>query len=665
MTDDDILKDAQEAFEAAQDRESENRNDALDDLKFVDLLEQWPEQIKKQRELDGRPCLTIDTLGPVVRQVLNDARQNKPSIMCHPVDDNADPDTAEILNGLIRNIEQSSDAEVAYDTALAFAVKGGFGYFTINTAYAHDDSFEQDIVIERVANPFSIYGDPDSTAADSSDWNVAFQLDAVTKEQFEAQHGDADPTSFADSGVLGEHYAQKGDRIVLTSYWTREEVKRQIVALSAPNLEPTPEVMAAAEALGVPESGIVGLDIYEQNKALFDALGVSIVGRPREVPSYKVTQRLLSGGDVLETVEWAGKYIPIVPVYGDEVNIEGKRYFRSLVRNAKDAQRMFNFWRTMTTELVALAPKAPYIGPVGSFETDAARWATANTDTHPFLEYDNKGVPPQRQPFSGVPAGALQEAMNASDDIKRITGIYDASLGARSNETSGKAIMARQREGDISTFHYIDNLSRAIRHAGRILVDIIPKVYSVPRVIRTLGPQNEPSIVKVNQQTEVEQKDPASGQVQKISKIYDLTTGKYDVTVKAGPSFTTQRQEATEYMTQAIQAAPQTAPIILPELFKKFDWPGADKIAEKLEALTGENPQVQQIKQEAQQIIQQGSQQIQQLQAQVQQLTQDQQGKAAELELKARELEIKAFDAETKRIQAMKPPEQPQADRFQ
>jgi len=202
--------------------------------------------------------------------------------------------------------------------------------------------------------------------------------------------------------------------------------------------------------------------------------------------SHKVTQRLLTGAEVLETNDWAGRYIPLVPVYGEEVNVEGKRYLRSLIRDAKDPQRMFNYWRTTTTELVALSPKAPFIGPKGAFQTDQAKWETANTDTHAYIEYDGN-VPPQRQAFAGVPAGALQEALNASDDMKAIIGMYDASLGARSNETSGRAILARQREGDVSTFHFIDNLSRAIEHAGRILIDLIPKVYTGERIVRVLG----------------------------------------------------------------------------------------------------------------------------------------------------------------------------------
>jgi hypothetical protein len=633
LSDDDILKEAREAFERAADAEAENRRDALDDLKFARLGEQWPEAIRRERDLDGRPCLTINRLPAFIRQVVNDARQNKPAIVVHPVDDAADPETAEVFNGLIRHIEQSSDAEVAYDTALDFAVTGGFGYFRINTRYASDDGFDQDLVVERVANPFSIYGDPDGTAADSSDWNCAFVVDTLPKAAFEARWKGADPVDWsADSYASLTGPWLDGDRVMVAEQWTREAVKRAIVALS--------------------DGQVVELAVYEKQKAMFDALGVKVVGRPRSVASHKVTQRILTGAEVLETVEWAGKFIPIVPVYGEELHVDGRRRLRSLVRDAKDPQRMFNYWRTTSTELVALAPKTPFIGRKGAFETDSAKWATANTQTHAYIEYDGP-EPPMRQPFAGAPAGALQEAMNASDDMKAIMGFYDASLGARSNEISGRAIMARQRQGDTSTFHYIDNLNRAMRHAGRILLDLIPKVYATPRVVRVLGPDGQAKAVPVNQPAPPGpgaapgQGDPA-GQVRKIEKIYDLTAGKYDLVVRAGPSFTSRREEAANQMIELIRAYPAAAPAIGDLLAKNLDWPGADEVAGRLQALLppklagGASPEAQ----AAQAQMAKLAQALNAAKAQIAALQQDRSHEA-------RKLEIDAFEAETNRLRAV------------
>jgi len=633
LSDDDILKEAREAFERAADAEAENRRDALDDLKFARLGEQWPEAIRRERDLDGRPCLTINRLPAFIRQVVNDARQNKPAIVVHPVDDAADPETAEVFNGLIRHIEQSSDAEVAYDTALDFAVTGGFGYFRINTRYASDDGFDQDLVVERVANPFSIYGDPDGTAADSSDWNSAFVVDTLPKAAFEARWKGADPVDWsADSYASLTGPWLDGDRVMVAEQWIREAVKRTIVALS--------------------DGQVVELAVYEKQKAMFDALGVKVVGRPRSVASHKVTQRILTGAEVLETVEWAGKFIPIVPVYGEELHVDGRRRLRSLVRDAKDPQRMFNYWRTTSTELVALAPKTPFIGRKGAFETDSAKWATANTQTHAYIEYDGP-EPPMRQPFAGAPAGALQEAMNASDDMKAIMGLYDASLGARSNEISGRAIMARQRQGDTSTFHYIDNLNRAMRHAGRILLDLIPKVYATPRVVRILGPDGEAKAVPVNQPQAPGQGAPAApgdptGQVRKIEKIFDLTVGKYDLIVRAGPSFTSRREEAANQMIELIRAYPAAAPAIGDLLAKNLDWPGADEVASRLQALLppklagGASPEAQ----AAQAQMAKLAQALNAAKAQIAALQ-------ADRSHEARKLEIDAFEAETNRLKAM------------
>jgi hypothetical protein len=622
----DIIKDARAAFDLAREHEAENRREALDDIRFARLGEQWPAAIRRDRELDGRPCLTINRLPSFIRQVVNDARLNKPSITCHPVDSGADPETAEVFNGLIRNIEQGSDAEVAYDTALDFAVTGGFGYFRINTRYASDDVFDQDLVIERVADPFSIYGDPASAAADSSDWNTAFVVDAMSKADFAARWKGADAVDWeADAyGGVADPW-REGDRVMVAEYWRREAVTRSILALS--------------------DGQVMAQDVYEQQKDVFDALGVSVVGRPRQVPSHRVVQRIMSGAQVLETVDWAGKYIPIVPVYGEELHVDGRRRLRSLVRDAKDPQRMFNYWRTVSTELVALAPKTPFIGRKGAFETDAVKWATANTQTHAYIEYDGP-EPPMRQPFVGTPVGAIQEALHAGDDMKNIMGLHDASLGARSNETSGRAIMARQREGDVSTFHYIDNLSRAIRHAGRILIDLIPKVYSTPRVLRVLGPGGEAQMAPVNQKFQAEVVD-AAGQVRKIEKIYDLGVGKYDVTVRSGPSFTSRREEAATQMIELIRAYPPAAPVIGDLLARNLDWPGADEIAQRLaamlpEQLKGAEPQVEQAKAQMAKLVQA----LQAAQGRIAALEQD---RAHE----ARRLEIEAFEAETNRMRAM------------
>lgn len=624
----DLLKKGREAFERCQDAEKDTRVEAEDDIRFARLGEQWPEQIENQRRIEQRPCLTINKMPSFIRQVVNDARQNRPAIKVHPVDSGADPKTAEIINGLIRNIEYTSNADVAYDTAVEASVSGGFGYWRVGLDYAYDDTFEMDLTIERVANPFSVYGDPDSMAADSCDWNVAFVVEPMRKEDFERKYGGKKSSTGDmvnvdwDSDAWREAEGWIDDETVMVAeWWRREEVERVIIKFSDGSV---------AQEDNIPE--------YTQ--ALIDAGILKEVGR-RTAKSYKVTQVIMSGADVLETNDWPGRYIPIIPVYGDEIIVDGKRYFRSLIHNAKDAQRMFNYWRTTSTELVALAPRVPFIGRKGTFDSDAKNWATANTQSHSYLEYDTEA--PIRQPLDvGPAAGALQEALNASDDMKAIVGIYDASLGARSNETSGKAIMARQREGDVATFHFIDNLSRAIRHTGRILIDLIPKVYTEERIIRVMGEDGTPKSVKVNTQEPQpvigpNGKPEADEQGNVMQAIYDLTSGKYDLTVTSGPSFTTRREEAAMQMTEFIRAFPPAAPIIGDLLAKNLDWPGADEIAKRLEAVNPANEN--KLPPEVQQMIQQGQQAIQQLTEKVKALEADR--------------SVDQFNAETKRLEVI------------
>jgi hypothetical protein len=649
--DEDLLRQGREAFTRCKDAEDHNRDTALEDIKFARLGEQWPSAIIKQRELEHRPCLTINKLPAFIRQVVNDARQNKPSIKVHPADSAADVETAEIMNGLIRNIEYSSNADVAYDTAVECAVGGGFGYFRIGLDYAFDDTFDMDITIERVANPFAIYGDPNSTSADSSDWDVAFVVDRMAKSEYKRKYKGKAAVDWDDTDAWSEAGDDWRDdeTVMIAEWWMREEVERTIVKLD--------------------DGRVFDKDALAEDEDLQFGLSsglLTIVGE-RKTKGHKVTQRIMSGAEILETNEWPGKFIPIVPVYGDEFDIEGKRYLRSLIHSAKDAQRMFNYWRTTSTELVALSPRVPYLGEEGAFDVDD-NWSTANTVSHPYLEYAKGSTPPQRQPLDmGVAAGALQEALNASDDMKSIIGLYDASLGARSNETSGKAIMARQREGDVATFHFIDNMARAIRHAGRIIIDLIPKVYDAPRIVRVIGEDGSEEAKQVNQPApkidretgqpvREEVTDPNTGEtfMQAVMAMHDLTVGKYDLTVTTGPSFTTRREEAAAQMTEMIRAYPDAAPYIADILAKNFDWPGADEIAERFKAMRPQQGQ-QGLPPEVQKGLQQMQQQLQQLSQENQTLKMDQQNKTAELL-------VKKFEAETSRMQVMQQGQKAQAD---
>lgn len=639
MSDDALIKEALDCFQKCEERESENRKNFKDDIAFARLDEQWPAEIRKQRELEGRPCLTINKVAPVIRQIVNDARLNRPAISVRPVDGKADVETAEVITGLIRNIESSSDADIAYDTAVDNSVSGGFGYFRINLDFANDvdpagdleslgpEAFEKDIVFERVVNSLSVFGDPDSKSATSEDWNVAFVFEDMPRKDFEKKYPKASLGGFhGDELLQGSWLSDKTVRVA--EYWKREKSEQAICVVEFPDEG---------------ETQILRMDDFTKRKAEIEQAGGRMVG-VRKIPSFKVTQYLMTASEILETNEWPGIYIPIVPVYGDEVYHGNRRHLRSVIRSAKDPNRMFNYWRTTATEMVALAPKAPYLIEEGAI-VDPGKWATANAKSYPYLEYKKGMNQPKREEFSGVPTGAMQEALAAADDIKAVTGLYDASLGARSNETSGKAIAARQREGDVSSFHFIDNLTRAIRHAGRIILDLIPKVYSTPRMIRVLGEDGSAESKPVNG-IEVESDD--KGELQ---RVYDLRIGRYDLVVTSGPSFTTRREEAATQMIELIRSYPDAAPVIGDLLAKNLDWPGADEIATRLKKMlppeiAGEDegglpPEVQQ--------------QMAQMEEAIQVLTQRLQEAESKQGIDAAKVGVDKYKAETERMTALTP----------
>lgn len=606
---DDLIALAQEQFKQSEDGSDYNREWYEEDITFGRLGEQWPEEIEQQRIDEDRPVLTINKIPAFIRQVVNDARQNKPGIEVSPVDNGADDDTANVIQGIVKQIERRSNADVAYDTALDNAVSGGMGFFRLSIDYIHPLSFEKEISIDRIPNALQVHYDTNSTEFDASDWDFGFISEFYSEDEFEKAYPGAAPIDFeGDPNDHSQLWLNNGG-VRVAEWWSKEKDNTNLLLLSDGN--------TILEDLLMDDQDL---------QAVIVANGIEIVGE-RETTINRVVRRLISGAEVLEEDDWPGQNIPICPVWGEEVIADGRRRFLSMIRFARDPQMMFNYWRSATTELVALAPKAPWIGPEGFVpEGQEDKWETANSRSYSYLEFDPNAGEPKRQHFAGIPAGALQEALNSSDDMKAIIGIYDASLGARSNETSGRAIMARQREGDVSNFHFIDNLSRAIRYGGRCIVECIPHVYKAREVLRILGDDEKESVVRLT--TGKDTKD------EQGNKLYNLSTGIYDVSVKAGPSMTTQREETREVLIEIMRNVPNAAPYLGDVLMTLFEFPGANKLAERLkfllppeiqkaeaqEEVEGMTPEIKgafarmsSALEQAQQIIQAGQQKMQQI----------------------------------------------------
>ncbi len=626
-----FMKRVRELFVLSVERHKENRTRAKEDIEFSLLGEQWDAADVEKRRKKGKPCITVNKLPPFIHQVVNDGRQNRPAIRVRPVDDNADPQTAEILNGLIRNIEVASNADVVYDTALMQSVSGGFGYARVNIKYVDEQTFDREIIIERIPNQFSVFEDAHAMSVDGSDWKYCFVTDRIPKEEFEERFGeDADTTDFPTEQ---DYDWINDDGIWIAEFWEiKEEDGEKICLLSSGDV--------------VTESD------YKELKEYYDAAQIEKVDS-RTTKTRKICQYLVNGKEVLEKNEWAGDHIPIIPVYGEEVIVENKRYFKSLIRDAKGPQQLLNFWKTTTTELVALAPKTPFIGPENAFAVDESKWATANTEDHAFIRYKG-AVPPQRQPYASVPAGALQETMSADADIKATVGMFGASIGEEDNAISGKAIGARQRESDTGSFHFIDNLSRSLRQIGVIIVDLVPKVYTPGRIVRIVGEdRKETTNVQIGQkdQQKDQQEQQADPMQEGMRQIFDPSIGKYDVVVDIGPGYTTKRQEAAGQMIEFSRVNPGAAQLISDLIAKNLDWPGADEIAERFRAVlppavTGQNPELQQMQQQMQQMQQQSQQAIAQLQQELQQTK-------ASKEIDLAKVKIDAYGAETDRLKTV------------
>ncbi|NIA67785.1 hypothetical protein HBA54_04205 [Pelagibius litoralis] len=560
---DTFIKTVRKNYERAIDYERENREECLDDLRFR-AGEQWAEEVKRDRLEQRRPILTINRIPQYTRQVTGDIRLNKPAIKVRPVDDGADKDTAELFTGLIRNIEQQSMASSVYVTGADNMATCGQGAWRVVTEYADDDSFEQDIRIRRIRNPFAVVWDPDSQEPTREDAKYCFVLQPYAIEDFKQRWPNASLTDFEiDQPEDWVNDWRDGEQIIVAEYWCKKPVKKKLAALPDGSIR---DVTALTE----PE--------LAQMQLLQDAMAAeagepSVPIRFRDVDSMQIEQHFVNGAESLEEPYiWPGRYIPIVPVLGEEVNVADRVVRHGLVRFLKDPQRLYNYDRSAAVETISLAPKSPFVASIKQIEGFEDVWDTANTENHAYLPYNPDpaaGGPPQRQPAAQVPAALVQDAQISADDMSAVSGIYPSSLGQESNETSGKAILARERQGDVGTFVYIDNLAISIAHTGKILVDLIPRIYDSERVIRVLGEDDSEDLVTINRF------DPMTGKM-----INDLSVGKYDVAVQTGPSFSTKRQEAADSILQFMQTMPQAAQMVMHKLVKNLDWPEADDIAE-------------------------------------------------------------------------------------
>ena len=649
-----FLQAAQSRFKTVVDAESHLRQNMLEDLEFR-ASEQWPDNIKSMREQDNRPCLTINRIPQFIRQVTNNQRASRPAVQVHPAGNVANVELSEVVQGIVRHIEDRSDADVAYTTAGDHQVTMGRGYVRVVTDYIDDDpgSLNQEVKIKRVSNPFSIYMDPTAQSPDASDARYAFVVEDIPIAEYRFRFPDselAELSEFTDVGNQKPEWMPEGN-IRIAEYFYIEETREEMVLVLGPD----------GEQQRYPKALMQSTDPAELPP------GVTIIAE-REVTTRTVKWALINAVEVLQGnelgtagKEWPGKYIPIVPVLGDEININGVTDYRGIVRDAKDPQRMYNYWVSAETELIALAPRAPIVGAEGQFEGHESKWRTANVRNYPYLEYKPRTIagqlapPPQRQVWE-PPIQAMTAAIAQSDnDLKSTGGFNDASLGVRGAQESGKAIRNRQQQDEMANSHYLDNLARAIRQVGRIIVDLIPRIYDTARVMRINGIDEKPRTVMVysgpDNQPNMEQEEQVPPSVE---RIYDVASQQYDVTISVGPSFQTRRQEALDSLVQFVQAYPDVFPMIGDLLAENMDWPGAQQVAARLKKSLPPNLQDEidpseippQVQAKMQGIENQLKQVMQAYQQTKQALDTDQAKAQAQVQIKQAELSAKAAEQE-------------------
>lgn len=521
--------------------------------------DQWDDNIREARRKEGRPCLTENRLLSFVHKVQNDMRQSNPSIIPKPVDSNSDPETADIMGGLIRNIQYVSDAETVYDTAVKNSITAGIGWIRIHVDYADYKSFDKEPRLMRVVNPFSCYIDPSHEKMDGSDARYAFIIEDFSRSEFKRKWPEANEESFA-SGIEG--WCDE-DSIRVAEYFYKDYEDKTLYRT---------------------QSGVY----FEDEIPLLEN-----VIEERVTTVCKIKYAKITGSQILEEGDILGQYIPLVPVYGEEAFTDGKRQMFSMIHQAKEPQKMFNYMKTASVEVLALQPKTPYIGAVGSFNTNSRQWVDANNTNPAFLEYDvvydRNGMTlpaPQRQPAPQGSMAMMQETMNSADGIKSVLGIFDASLGNQSADISGKAIIARQVQGDNSNFHFIDNLATALKQVGRILIDIIPLYYDSARVIRVIGEDKNDRMIPLNQPVVKEGKDyrPASYGEEGYG-IIDLGVGKYDIVVEVGAAYATKRQEAANSIIEIARINPRILDVAGDILIDSLDIPNGNELTKRIRSV--------------------------------------------------------------------------------
>lgn len=643
--DEKIVDEAKKRFSFCEDWESHARNLYVEDFKFghadSDNMAQWPDQLLTSREIDQKPSLTVNKTRIHCLQIINDAKQNKAGIVVHPTTTDATYEAAEVYEDVVRHIEYNSKAQQAYDKAVYNMVFGGIGYCRVVTQYAtytmspdeldrYELTDDQEILIKGIPDPLTVYMDPDAKEPDKSDSEYAFVFDDMSKDKFKREYpGEDDAITPAPLGLYDSWLGE--DHVRVAEYWRRKHAKVRVVSV----LDPQTGQRRTTKKENVNPDLIKAI----RKDEAWDY-------RERDVDVITVQCFKIAGSKIVDRYEWAGQYIPIVPAIAEEIVIDGQMDRKGHVRYLKDPQRMYNYNTSAEVEFGALQTKTPYVGPAKAFEGYEEYYQAANVQNLGFLPYnhsDDEGnpIPPPRREVPPQMSPAFMKGMDvAQQEMMMASGQYQSQFGQNENATSGKAINERQRQGDNATYHFVDGAAIMVRQLGRIVVDLIPKIYDTPRILRIRGEDgtmktiafdpNSPDAVVAKKERD------------QVALVFNPNIGKYGVEADVGPSFATRRQEAWNAIVQLLTQSPQLIPIVGDLLFQNGDFPGADEIAQRLRRMVP--PQALGEEQNPQ--LAETHKQMDQLMGMIEKLN-------VQLADKTADTNIKAFDALTKRLQAI------------
>lgn len=601
---DSIVKEAKDRFQHCAKWEHTARNYFLDDIKFANADAyngyQWPNDIRRNRDTEERPCLTINKVRQHNLQIINDMKKNKPGIKCYPTGNGATAESAQAIQALFRHIEYRSNASTAYDTAATFQVQGGIGYIRVGTEYVDEKSFDQEVKIYRVDDPLTVYLDPEAKEADKSDARYGFVFDDILKDEFDKMYPEYKEFASAQNTIDDEEGWVRTDYIRICEYYRRVDTADRLYYYRG----------ADGTQLIAYESELKGA------KDVFDLVKSDPRTQSRATTKMQWEYHFIIGTRVVETKSWPGRYIPLVPVIGEEVIIEGQMDRKGHTRALIDPQRMYNYWASSAVEYGALQGKTPWIAPAEAIEGYEPYWNTANRVNHSVLPYNGLNdagetiPPPSRvEPPVAAPV-ALAGMQQSAAEFQMASGQYENSMGQQGNERSANAIEKRERQGDTATYHYIDGLAIAMRRVGIIVLDLYPHIYDTPRLMRIQADDGVDFELELDPRAQQVFAKRLDHQGKVIAHILDPTVGTYEVQADVGPSWGSKREETFEALSLILTQSPQLVSVIGDLLLASSDFDKAQEAAARLRRMVppqalGEGPTPQEM----------------QLQSQVQQLT--------------------------------------------